>query len=262
MIRNLRLRSHDAAAKMREYRLCFGWMGGLSQCAMAVAVPKLRDRPVPVAVPGTSMSVLVRPGTTDIAVFNTTFRSEQYGFVLPSDPTVIVDAGAYTGLSSVYFALRYPAARIIALEPSQSNYELLCRNTENLPNVTAVQAALWINNERLVLDDPNEGAWAFRIKQPGLAVDGSSATVRAMTIPDIRREFAPDGIGLLKLDIEGSELDLFRAPHDWLSGVGAIFAELHDRFRPGCARAFFRAVDDFPIEAWRGEAVMVARASE
>jgi FkbM family methyltransferase len=260
LLENLRQRSQDGVGKLREYQLCFGWTG-VGRCAMTVAAPGRAERPVPVSVPGSSVSVLVRPGTTDIAVFNTTFKTEQYGFELPSSPTVIVDAGAYTGLSSVYFALRYPGARVIALEPSRENYDLLCRNTADLPNVTAVQAALWINNDRLVLDDPNLGAWAFRIKQPELLADPSCATVRAMTVADISREFAPDGISLLKLDIEGSELDLFMAPHDWLSGVGAIFAELHDRFRPGCTRAFFRAVDDFPIEAWRGEAVMVARAS-
>jgi hypothetical protein len=38
-------------------------------------------------------------------------------------PSFIVDAGAYTGFS-VYLAQQYPHARIIAIEPVQSNYEL------------------------------------------------------------------------------------------------------------------------------------------
>lgn len=260
LIHNLRLRSHGATDKLREYRLCFGRVRGIGWCTAAVVVPRLRGRAVAVGIPSSSAAVLVRLGTTDIAVFNTTFKTEQYGFDLPSEPSVIVDAGAYTGLSSVYFSLRYPDATIIALEPSPSNFELLRRNTQHLTNIVAVQAALWTRDEPLILADPREGDWAFRVKSVEIADQPASRSVRAMTIHDIIREFGIDNIGLLKLDIEGSELDLFTEPHGWLSEVEAIFAELHDRFRPGCARAFFTAVEEFPVEAWRGEAVMVARS--
>jgi hypothetical protein len=41
-------------------------------------------------------------------------------------------------------------------------------------------------------------------------------------------------IDLLKIDIEGSELELLSEDADWLEQVRAISIEFHDAFRPGC----------------------------
>ena len=49
------------------------------------------------------------------------------------------------------------------------------------------------------------------------------------------------------------------APAPWLGQVDAICIELHDWFKAGCSRSFFAAVEDFSVEAWRGENVLVAR---
>jgi hypothetical protein len=70
-----------------------------------------------------------------------------------------------------------------------------------------------------------------------------------------------DRIDLLKLDIEGSEKEIFSDGCLWLEHIGAICLELHDRFKPGCSRTFFRAIDDFPIEIWRDETVTVMRGA-
>jgi hypothetical protein len=83
--------------------------------------------------------------------------------------------------------------------------------------------------------------------------------VRAVTVTDVMREFGLGTIDLLKVDIEGSEKELFAAPGDWIEHVDAICMELHDRFKPGCTRTFFGAVEDFAIEVRRGEDVLVLR---
>ena len=68
-------------------------------------------------------------------------------------PPVIIDAGANVGLSAVFYANRFPNARIIAIEPEPSNYEMLKRNVVPYSNVTPVQAALWKENGPLRLFD-------------------------------------------------------------------------------------------------------------
>ena len=58
-------------------------------------------------------------------------------------PRVVVDAGANIGLSTVFFANKFPQAKIVAIEPEPSNFAMLRDNVAPYPNVTPVQAALW-----------------------------------------------------------------------------------------------------------------------
>jgi FkbM family methyltransferase len=178
-----------------------------------------------------------------------------------------VDGGAYIGLSAIYFTLRYPGVRVIAVEASESNFNMLVRNTSAFPNIEPVHAALWPQAGSLELTDPGTGLWGLQVRDAGAQESGpqgrakeSLDSVRAITIPDILRDYQLDKIDLLKVDIEGAEKELFDAPAPWLSQVDAICIELHDWFKAGCSRSFFTAVDDFGVEAWRGENVLVARA--
>lgn len=116
----------------------------------------------------------------------------------------------------------------------------------------------------MVLIDPGLDAWGFQVRQP----DGDSheaqdlltkEQVDALTVDDLFREYAIDRIDLLKLDIEGSEAEVFASSSGWIDRVDAICLELHDRFRPGSTRAFFTAVCDLAIEVWQGENVLVVR---
>jgi FkbM family methyltransferase len=246
----------------KEYVDCFGPARGLAFLPLAKPQPKMRPharmREVKVAIPGHSACVLVRPGTTDVAVFNTTYRSKQYDYDLARPPKVIVDAGAYTGLSAAYFASRYPEAQVIAIEPDRANFDMLVRNTSGLANVRAIRAALWSASGTVTLADPGAGAWAFRVAEASDS-GGARNQVPAITIPDIMAQCSLPCIDLLKLDIEGSEKEVLASSASWIADVGAICIELHDRFKPGCSREFYRAVRDFPIEFQRGETVMVMR---
>ena len=255
-----------ACCGAREYVDCFGLIRGLALLPFAKPLTRSKVREARVSVPGHSSPVLVRPGTTDVAVFNTTYRSRQYNYDLAQPPKVIVDAGAYTGLSTAYFANRYPEARVIAIEPDSTNFGLLVRNTSALKNVDAIQAALWSDSGSVELTDPGTGAWAFRVVETNdpsdaeLQSESSSRTrVPTITVPDIIRRYGLPYIDLLKLDIEGSEKEVLASSASWIAEVSAICIELHDRFKPGCSKQFYKAVADFPVESRRGETVFVTR---
>ena len=54
--------------------------------------------------------------------------------------------------------------------------------------------------------------------------------------------FGLDRVGLLKLDIEGAEADLFEGDYrDWLHSVDAIAVEIHEGFRSGARKAVLDA---------------------
>ena len=79
-----------------------------------------------VKIPGYKQKYFLRRGTSDIAVFNSihAFNEFNYNFKIPENG-VILDCGANIGISTTYFAEKYPHALIIALEPSPINFEFL-----------------------------------------------------------------------------------------------------------------------------------------
>lgn len=262
---------HDINQLMEDvskYIVCFGLARGCLLLISVVIQPKRSQRAILVPVPGSDLKLLVRPGTTDVAVFNGIFHGKEHEWEFAVPPEVILDAGAYTGLSVAYFAMRYPQARVIAVEPSAENFALLTRNVSSFKNVEAVNGALWSHSGTLVLTDPGYGPWGFTVREveesdvsgPSMAGEPSGRlSVPAYTVSDIMREFRIDKVDLLKLDIEGSEKEVLSHCDSWIKHVSAMSVELHDRLKPGCTRAFYNAVTNFPIELRRGEKVLVAR---
>ena len=67
-------------------------------------------------------------------------------------------------------------------------------------------------------------------------------------------------IDILKLDIEGAELEVFETSESWIGKVGMLAVETHDRFRPGCSKAFERVGVSFPQRFRQGEIEFASRA--
>ena len=176
---------------------------------------------------------------------------------LPSTPKVVVDAGAYTGISTAYFALAYPQAQIIAVEPNPASYRVLLQNTKRFRNVTAICAGLWSSDGELMLCDRGTGAWGFSVVAR-LEAD-SSRSVRAISVQTLMNRCGIRRIDVLKLDIEGAEKDVLEASAGWISRVGCLAVELHDRFEPGCSKALATAAEAFESVFRQGEKVLCLR---
>ena len=254
----LRSAFNNAADHYDAYAAAFGYTRGASLLLTSRRASKLGKR-MEVMLPGTDIPLTLRLGTSDISVFKEIFIDLEYGWVFNTPPSVIVDVGGNIGLSAAFFARTYPEATIITIEPDAQNYELLLLNTTRFPNVHAVRAAVWKESGNIALTDPGSGAWGLQVSKSCTPTAGGDL-VRAVTIDEIRQEFGLDRIHLLKVDVEGSEKEIFSAADAWIASVDAICVELHDRFKIGCSRSFFMAVQDFPIELHRNEDVLVARA--
>jgi FkbM family methyltransferase len=213
---------------------------------------------VELPVPGSSHAVWARSDTSDLAAFRHVFDGA-YDFELPAQPRLILDLGANVGYGSVYFALRHPTARVIAVEPEPSNVALLRRNVAALQGVDVVEAAVWPRSGRVSLQDPGKGQWGMRVHAAG-----ETGHVRAVTITELLERTNADWIDLAKIDIEGSERELFSQNTGWLERVGALVLELHDRFRPGCRDALDDAIARSGVrfrELHKGEDVILLRDS-
>ncbi len=66
-------------------------------------------------------------------------------------------------------------------------------------------------------------------------------------------------IDLLKIDIEGAELELFQSNYEqWLPRVKVVVIELHDHLRPGCSSAFNNAINSINHrKAQQGENIII-----
>jgi FkbM family methyltransferase len=198
--------------------------------------------PVQVASKYLRRNIWLRPDTSDMDVFREVFDECEYALpFIKIEPRLVVDAGANIGLTSLYFATRFPQARIVAIEPETSNVELLRRNTAAMPNITVKAGALWPRKTSLSLVDENSAKWAFSVKEA--STNGEQSILPAITLPEILAEAGTNYIDILKLDIEGAEKELFsHGSQEWLSKIGVIVIELHDRLVPGCSKAFYNAI--------------------
>lgn len=211
-------------------------------------------------VDGFPAPVQVRIPSTDLRVYDQVIQRREYELPVRRQPSFIVDAGANIGFASVFFANRYPNARILSLEPEKSNYEMLARNVAPYPNIKAVRGALWSEITDLDVIDPGFGNWGFQVgTQNGSSSGDSHQTVHAFTIETILRDFGVEKIDILKIDIEGSELEIFQTADRWIDKVDSLVVELHEQLRPGCSRAFYNATNGFEHEWMQGELVCLTR---
>jgi len=186
-------------------------------------------------IPSPSTTINLRAGTSDLMVFKQVICSGETDFKLPFRPRFIIDAGANIGFSSIIFASKYPDCKIIALEVETTNYELLCMNTANYPNIKPVKKALWGHDCHVKISNPLAEPWAFQVIETN---SDDPESIEAISIETLLNEYEQSELSLLKVDIEGSEVDLLRDTPKWLEHTRAIAIELHDRIRPGCTEAF------------------------
>jgi FkbM family methyltransferase len=183
---------------------------------------------------------ILRKGSSDIMVFWQIFRQEELKLPMPVRAELIIDAGANVGYSTIWFAEHYPDAQIIAIEPEESNYEILVKHCRRYERVHPVRAALYHKEVDLDLKDSGWGAFAFMTEE-GAPPGGTS--IRSVTIESILREFRQDHIDILKVDIEGSERELFSENYEsWLPRVDVLFVETHERMKRGSTKSVYDAV--------------------
>jgi FkbM family methyltransferase len=159
---------------------------------------------------------------------------------------LIIDAGAHIGLATVQFATWFPHARIVSIEPDERNCAVLLRNAAPYPNVSVIHGALWNCDTTLEIENPESNSTGFRVRE------AKSGAIVGITIPEVMRRFGSTEIDLLKMDIEGTEKEIFEAStEEWLPKTRTICIELHDWLRSGCAYAFYSKIQSRPFNQYQ-----------
>jgi FkbM family methyltransferase len=220
---------------------------------LAISANRVCGFPKYLAAPtvGIQHPVLVRLRTSDVELYKSVLLESEYDYAVPFSPCAIVDAGANCGMTSIFYANKYPEARIVAVEPEPSNYAALVRNSARYPNIMPVYGALWnVDGEVEVFPGGRlKRKWSFRVR--------TGAGCRAITLPTLMRETGIDEIDILKIDVEGAEREIF-STCNWMEKVKLLAIELHDRYFPGCSDAV-NAVTTLYRKSQRGPVTFYCR---
>lgn len=186
-------------------------------------------------------SFYLRKKTSDIPTFSDVFYTGQYNINFGFEAKTIIDCGANIGLGTIYFKNRFPNATIIAVEPESSNFRLLQKNTAAYTDIHCLQSGIWNSNTNLEITNiDSSDKWGFMTEE---RTTPNERTIPAISIDGLLEKYGIDTIDILKVDIEGSEKELFEKNYErWLPKVKVLILELHDHMRDGCAQSVFNAL--------------------
>ena len=186
-------------------------------------VPPLTFQPRPLLHP-----IIARLGnSSDQLVIDQFFAYRELDRLRAIDPPpkTVLDLGANIGCASAWFLSVWPKCHVIAVEPDPNNITVLECNLAQYGNrVTIKHGAVWNRCCALSLS-PHELSWASQVRERD--ADYSGITVPAWDMRTLLSQF-PAGIAdLVKIDIEGAELELFNAI--WLHKVRNLAIEFHNQ---------------------------------
>ena len=186
--------------------------------------------------------IYLRRSTSDIDNFIQIYLRKEYEF-LPEAPKTILDLGGYIGLASTYLANKYPKAKIILVEPDPDNYVIAKLNSRQFLNIDCLNFGIWSKECDLTISAKVGGDWGIMLRE--ISEDEQvSPRIRAKSIIDIMNSRQIEYIDFLKIDIEGSEKEIFSHPNakEWIRRSKLISCELHDSMVEGCSNAFHNAI--------------------
>lgn len=168
----------------------------------------------------------LRPGTSDAGGIVQNVVREEWGTFLPSGPVrLIIDGGANCGDTTAWYLSRFPEATVVALEPDPENFTMLRKNCEPYgTRAILLNAALWSDEAKLEVQSAAR-ADGIQVRVGG---DGAPAQCEGISMPRLLQMVNAECVDILKLDIEGAELQLFsQRPETWLPALRCVAVELH-----------------------------------
>ena len=154
----------------------------------------------------------------------------------------IIDLGANIGTESIRFGKLYPEARIIAVEAVKRNFEQLQKNISSFQKIEVSHTAIWSEKCKLKLISATDDSQGWHLE----AVDANQDyDMLGQTFHDLMQSFKVSSIDVLKVDIEGAEMELFGNNCDqWIHNVKCLIIECPDGDSPLATSKIFKIFND------------------
>jgi FkbM family methyltransferase len=224
--------------RIYQYVARFGLYSGL-KLFFKVRASWSRDT-ISFNIPKLEHKVYLRRRSSDFLVFEEIFIDQIYKLPEKDEVQYIIDAGANIGLAALYFQRCFPGATIISIEPVSENFQLLQLNTSKYENITCYHNGLWNKKSNLKITNTTEGNWAFMVEETT-----DKGDLCAIAVNDILRENPTSKIDILKMDIEGSEKEVFETGTEWIPLTKKIIVEVHENKREGATDSVLSALKGF-----------------
>ena len=142
------------------------------------------------------------------------FIENTYEFKCNTRTPVIIDCGTNLGLLPLYYAEKYPDARIVAFEADPIKAKLAQDNFDSahLSNIKLINKAVWLNS----------GTVPFLCQ-----TDIGEPTVLQVPAVSLNEFIGTQTIDLLRLNLAGAEFHVIKESTDVLKNVRHLVAEVH-----------------------------------
>ena len=132
--------------------------------------------------------------------------------VRPQRGDIVIDGGAFNGISAQRFHELANPAKIISFEPTAKSYELLVANTEPFrKHSVCINKALWSDERTLKFTSSDGSSEGNSVSDHGtISIETTSidATVTSLNL---------DRVDLIKLDVEGAELEALKGAKETIN---------------------------------------------
>ena len=182
---------------------------------------------------------------SDPFFFGQIFLEQEFAPVRALDISSIIDLGGNAGMASVWFLNNFTRARVITVEANPDNFSSLEANLRPYGDrATIVKGGAWWRQTSLALvRRRDEGDCSVREAQPG---DDPAILMDGWDVPALMARAGFDRVDLLKIDIEGAEVDLLlKDAERWLPRIRNLSIELHG---PECEAALERALAPYTYQ--------------
>ncbi len=170
----------------------------------------------------------------------------------------VVDAGANIGLFSLVCDEKYMPKTIIAIEPDQTNYELLKVNTSDRESVICKLGGVWPRRSYLKTIQSPMGKYGITVEE----CDEANSDCIGYSILELMEQYRLPYLDLVKMDVEGSEYDIFNddACEMWIRKTSLLIVETHDRKKEGSERVVVERMQKLGFSSFRhGEDIVFFR---
>lgn len=155
----------------------------------------------------------IRPRTSDLYILSGEDAPQTAELFRPAQGQIVIDVGAHIGRFSL--AAARSGAKLVAVEPNPDNYLLLRENLEKngIRNALCLNVALSNKLETRELHYFREDGATSSLRDNWLALRGrpgaqTRVAVKCRTLDSILDEFGIQHIDWLKIDVEGSEIQV------------------------------------------------------